>query len=605
MNTPSESKPGRTLPPPSSLVGSTLADRYRVDKLVGEGGMGTVYLAEHVLMRKRVAIKVLHPEMTRLPEVVARFEREAMAAANIEHPNVAAATDFGKLPSGAFFLVLEYVEGTSLRQAIAEGPMEAARAVHIAEQVASALGRAHQLNIVHRDLKPDNVMLVTRDDDTDFVKVLDFGIAKVPVGEMDPGVKHSTLTQSGMVYGTPEYMSPEQALGQTDVDGRADLYALGVILFEMLTGARPFNHESKVKLLGMHLTAEVPSMKERGADVPPALDAVVHRLMSKDAKDRFDNAKDVLEALGSAMRQPAHEEPVSPPPSGMSIPTPLKTLAVAARRRVTPKLLALGAAALGGLVLLVVGLVVVGSVLRGRGSAGTQASGSAAVGTLEVPPPTGPAGYDDELRAARALAQSDPAAGATALEKLAAAMPARPEAYAELFALYTLQGNEKDALRAAVGWTSADPEARGDARLLAAAKAGATSRDAQDDAFTLLESKLGAKGVEVLYDLAYDRGVPAPVAARAQRALAKSETRDAADPATQVAIDLRNARGCEQKKAVLAHAEESGDARALSLLTPLTATRGCGFANARDCHPCLRDGSLTRAIAAIRARTGK
>ena len=128
------------MPPPSSLVGSTLSERYRIDKLLGEGGMGTVYLAEHTLMHKRVAIKVLHPEMTRLPEVVSRFEREAMAAAHIEHPNVAAATDFGKLPDGAFFLVLEYVEGTSLREVIAEGPMETPRARAHRRQIASALG---------------------------------------------------------------------------------------------------------------------------------------------------------------------------------------------------------------------------------------------------------------------------------------------------------------------------------------------------------------------------------------------------------------------------------------------------------------------------------
>ena len=602
MNTPTESKkPGHTLPPPSSLVGSTLSERYRVDKLVGEGGMGTVYLAEHMLMRKRVAIKVLHPEMTRLPEVVARFEREAMAAAHIEHPNVAAATDFGKLPNGAFFLVLEYVEGTSLRQAIAEGPMETSRAVHIAEQIASALGRAHQLGIVHRDLKPDNVMLVTRDDDADFVKVLDFGIAKVPVGEMDPGVKHSTLTQSGMVYGTPEYMSPEQALGQSDVDGRADLYALGVILFEMLTGSRPFDHESKVKLLGMHLTSEVPSMKERGADVPAALDSVVHRLMSKDAKDRFDNAKDVLEALDFAMSRGARKESL-PPPAGMSIPTPLKTMAMAAQKRMSPRLMGIGAAIAGGFVLLVIVVFVLGGALHGGG---TKAMGSGSGAASSGAPPKGAADYDADLRTARALAQHDPAAGATALEKLASASPDRPEAHADLFALYTGQGNAKDALRAANHWTSADPKAKDDERLLTAAKAGATSRDAQDDAFTLLEGKLGPKGVDVLYDLAYGTGVAAPVATRAQRSLAKKETRDAAGPATQVVIDLRNAHSCDQKHAAMPHAEESGDERALAMLTPMTGTRGCGFANGRDCNPCLRDGSLTKAIAAIKARVGK
>src|SRR5689334_327996 len=266
------------------LVGRVLSERYRIEALLGEGGMGAVYLAEHVLMRKRLAVKVLHAEMTRLPEMVARFEREAMAAAHIEHPNVAAATDFGKLDNGAFFLVLEYIEGSSLRDLIEKGPLATQRALHIAHQIASALARANALGIVHRDLKPENVMLVDRDGDPDFVKVLDFGIAKVPVGELasrgsanDGG---QVLTQLGMVYGTPEYMAPEQALGQ-EVDARADLYALGVILFEMLAGVRPFDAESKVTLLGMKVTSDPPTIASKNAsvEVPERVQAVVRQLL--------------------------------------------------------------------------------------------------------------------------------------------------------------------------------------------------------------------------------------------------------------------------------------------------------------------------------------
>src|SRR5262245_61677646 len=252
----------------ASLVGQVLSERYRIESVLGEGGMGAVYMAQHVLMRKRLAVKVLHPEMTRLPEMVARFEREAMAAAHIEHPNVAAATDFGKLENGAFFLVLEYVEGSSLRDLIEKGPLPPRRALHIAHQIASALARAHALGIVHRDLKPENVMLVARDGDPDFVKVLDFGIAKVPVGELASRGASSdggqVLTQLGMVYGTPEYMAPEQALGQ-EVDARADLYALGAILFEMLAGVRPFDAESKVTLLGMKVTSDPPAIASKNS----------------------------------------------------------------------------------------------------------------------------------------------------------------------------------------------------------------------------------------------------------------------------------------------------------------------------------------------------
>ncbi len=234
--------------------------------------MGAVYQAEHTHMRKRLAVKVLHPEMSRMPEVVARFEREAMAAAHIDHPNVAAATDFGKLDDGSFFLVLEYVEGKSLREVITEGRLELGRAMHVTRQIASALGRAHALGIVHRDLKPENVMLVARDGDPDFVKVLDFGIAKVPIGGLigEPkttGPTGQVLTQLGMVYGTPEYMAPEQALGQP-VDARADLYALGVMTFEMIVGARPLRareqgHAARDARDGAHPEDERPRRRRQ------------------------------------------------------------------------------------------------------------------------------------------------------------------------------------------------------------------------------------------------------------------------------------------------------------------------------------------------------
>lgn len=282
---------------PDERVGTVLGDRYRLDALLGEGGMGRVYQAEHVLMRKRLAVKILHRELTTVPEVVARFEREAMAAANIDHPNVAAATDFGKLPDGAVFLVLEFVSGTNLRDEIAKGPIPVERALHVVRQIAAALGAAHVLDIVHRDLKPENVMLIEKGGDGDFVKVLDFGIAKVPIGESSQG-RGSPITKVGMVFGTPEYMAPEQALGQP-VDGRADLYALGVILYEMIAGVRPFSSKSPVGILGQQLSKPPPSFHERspGLVVPPAVEALVVKLLAKEATERFQTATDVVQAI--------------------------------------------------------------------------------------------------------------------------------------------------------------------------------------------------------------------------------------------------------------------------------------------------------------------
>ncbi len=277
-------------------VGTTLSERYRIDALLGEGGMGKVYAAEHVLMRKKLAVKILHRELTSVPEVVQRFEREAMAAANIDHPNVAAATDFGKLGDGSVFLVLEFIEGENLRDEIAKGVMPVERALHIARQIASALASAHELSIVHRDLKPENVMLVDKGDDRDFVKVLDFGIARVPIGETTDGSK--PITKVGMVFGTPEYMAPEQALGQP-VDGRADTYALGVILFEMISGVRPFSSKSPVGILGQQLSKPPPTLAERspGLVVPPQVEVLLQKLLAKEASDRPDHAKQVVATI--------------------------------------------------------------------------------------------------------------------------------------------------------------------------------------------------------------------------------------------------------------------------------------------------------------------
>ncbi|HEX6272660.1 MAG TPA: protein kinase [Polyangiaceae bacterium] len=285
-----------------ALIGAVVAGRYRVEKLLGAGGMGAVYRAEHVHMKKTVALKVLHKEFIGVNEIVARFEREAIAAARIEHPNVAPARDFGKLDDGSFYLVLEYVDGKSLRELIAEGPLDAQRAVAIAKQIALALVAAHGAGIVHRDLKPDNVMLVPQADGSERVKVLDFGIARVT---LSPEVEKAAtnLTKVGSVMGTVAYMAPEQALGE-EVDERADLYALGVIVHEMLSGRVPFDADSAAQILAKQIT-EAPPPLPPGA--PAALGALVSELLGKTRVERPPSARAVLERLEgfSSPRAPA------------------------------------------------------------------------------------------------------------------------------------------------------------------------------------------------------------------------------------------------------------------------------------------------------------
>ena len=294
--------------PPGLAPGTLLADRYRIQRALGEGGMGAVYLAEHVLMRKDVAVKVLHADLQDAEEVMARFEREAIAAAHIAHPNVAQATDFGRLPDGSCFLVLEYIDGTSLRKEIGKGALDPARAVRIARGILSGVGAAHAKGIVHRDLKPENVMLVPHDGEPDFVKVLDFGIAKVdPTAEVGArSSKGKPLTKAGTIFGTPDYMSPEQALGDP-VDLRADLYAIGVMLFEMLTGERPFKG-GLVTILSQRVVNDAPQLPEALlARLPPRMSEVVARLLARMPAARFSSAGEVLAALdgASAWRMPA------------------------------------------------------------------------------------------------------------------------------------------------------------------------------------------------------------------------------------------------------------------------------------------------------------
>ncbi|WP_437306190.1 protein kinase domain-containing protein [Sorangium sp. So ce388] len=298
----------------ASYLGRVISKRYRIDEVIAMGGMGAVYRGEHVHMHKRVAIKILHPDTERLPELVQRFEREAIAGAHIQHRNVATATDFGEAEDGSFFLVLEYVRGTTLHEIIRRGPMPVARAALIARQLAAALDATHAMNIVHRDLKPRNVMVV--EPQGDLVKLIDFGLAKVSVDQLrrsaaapesvrmglEPESRPVRLTTAGVIFGTIAYLAPESALGMDFVDERADLYALGLIFYEMLAGKHPFLARDPVELFNQQRSAPVPAIAEHspGVAVPPAIEAVVRRLLEKQPRARFETAAELIAALDQA-----------------------------------------------------------------------------------------------------------------------------------------------------------------------------------------------------------------------------------------------------------------------------------------------------------------
>jgi len=296
---------------PDSLVGVTLAGKYRIDARLNEGGMGTVYRGTHVLMDKTVAIKVLRPSLAADEKIVARFSREARAASRISHPNALSVTDFGEDESGHVFLVMEYLSGRTLKEVIRdEGPLPLARVVDITRQVGDALNAAHEQGVVHRDLKSDNIMLV----DTmagDHAKVLDFGIAKI--NEPDGTPVDTGLTAPNLVIGTPQYMSPEQCTQDVEIDARSDIYSLGVILFEMLVGHVPFSGDSPTMVMMKHLQEPVPSILEERTDVPASVARAVTRAMAKVRDNRYQTVAEMIEDLTIAAGMTIHRiGPVTP-----------------------------------------------------------------------------------------------------------------------------------------------------------------------------------------------------------------------------------------------------------------------------------------------------
>ena len=297
---PNDGQTLRSAGPAANLVGQVVADRYHVVKKLGEGGMGQVYLAEHVKMGRRSAIKVMNPSMVHDPDAVARFNREASNASRITHPNVCAIYDFGETPDGLIYLAMEFIEGEPLTDALErDGALPVPRAVNIFLQTADALQAAHDLGIVHRDLKPDNIMLTRKKSGGDVVKVVDFGIAKA-VGGDQQGQK---VTKTGLVVGTPEFMSPEQLSGDT-VDGRSDLYSLALVFYRMLTGKLPFEAATSQEVMIKRLIEEPAKLLQTRPDLtfPAGLQAVIDTALARSPVDRYQTvakfAADVASVAG-------------------------------------------------------------------------------------------------------------------------------------------------------------------------------------------------------------------------------------------------------------------------------------------------------------------
>jgi eukaryotic-like serine/threonine-protein kinase len=613
------------------LVGRVISKRYRILELIAAGGMGAVFRGEHVHMRHRVAIKVLLPRTEGLPDLVARFEREAIAGAHVRHPNVAAATDFGRDENDNYFLVTEYARGETLADVMDEGPLAVERAVHIARELAAALVAVHEKGIVHRDIKPLNVVLSEEDGS---VKLIDFGFAKVDVDRLSVDLTTKPAdparTAVGIVLGTVPYMAPEIAKGMDALDARADLYALGIMLYEMLAGKHPFAAKTQAELFAAHLSELPPPIAVRapGVVVPPAVEAVVMALLAKKPDERFQSASAVINALDAALAEPpppslptprrappsdptAMAKPEAPTrdatvkqrepttaeatadsdeaPKATGKPKPAPTaatkrspFAVLARWRPPFDVRRVALYAGPPLVLLLLAVVVILSATddapppasepsrRDRASPEREGDGEPST-TAEAPKPPGPGAAEArrELLAARSIKSW--VKGAEALTTLA---QEEPRAF------------EEDEIREAAAAVAVGMATGGD--------------DLAEPVFAVLTGDMGEPGLGVLWEIVRTKG-----GTRAQqRAIALMRNPEIAErtpPPLRIAFDLRMTP-CDAKEPLFAEAAEIGDHRALQELQILA------HAKCKSPHHgcCFRENAAIRdAIAALEKKIGK
>lgn len=595
--------------------GELIAGRYRLIERIGEGAMGAVYLARHEGLQRQVAVKFLQEELTGNREIAARFAREAVAAARLQHPNVISVYDSGADELGRCYLVMEYVGAESLRTVMErEGAIPRERALPLLRQIAAALDHAHSLGIVHRDIKPENV-LVLQSDGVETVKVIDFGIAKVflPEGPSSPG-----LTRSGIVLGTPEYMAPEQAAG-AEVDQRADIYALGVIAYEMLVGRRPFDSDDVMALLMAHLNASPPPPSKARPELGfgPEVDEALARALAKSPAARPQRATELVEQLDAALHAPVVvKTPTVPVPpdeaeattaeatkagTGASSQAPGARYGLSRRGRIL-----LGAAALA----LAAGAL--SMALRGDSDGeGERPSVTSLAGSSA--PSQGGAGHaeDDDLDdRIDALRGGPEYTVATARQRQSAARSFEalraqsPNDAALSFVLGSIYARDRsthaqavasygEALRLAPGLGAREALVDDVVRIFAASSAHSTA------AAELLRGPLSARALAPLVEVLLRGGSGR---SRVAALLGEAPFSGRLDPTQRGLIALAEARSCEAKRPVVEALGREGDARALAPLRRIPIGSGCGFLGLGTCNPCL-GSALPAAIRAIEARS--
>jgi len=571
------------------LVDTIMGERYRILARIGEGGMGTVFRVEHTLMKKVLALKLLRPEFSSVPDAARRFEREAQSASRLNHPNIISVTDFGHGAGGELFLVMEFVAGETLSEVIErEGCLEIGRACHIACQILLALEHAHNEGVIHRDLKPANVMLVKDSDPRkpETVKILDFGIAKMSQsqGSDEP------LTRGMMIFGTPGYMSPEQAAGQ-EADGRADLYSCGIILYEMLVGRKPFEDPDLVKLLGMQITAAAPRFAEVVPDarIPPALETVVMRVLEKERDKRYASATELREAIEHASTDAAElgaRFAASSVRMGFTLGAKLwakRPVVVSVGQRVWSRICAVKAKiderahpvlkllpekprryAVPGVVVIL--LLVLLFARGGRKGASPK---------LEPPKPKpvaaemkSPIKHIEETMAKGLLTE----ARVLIMQQISA----HPKDGRVRYLLGNLEFADKNPSAGLQAYEEAlrlDPGLRADAALLVNIRSEINDRKLGLAALEMMSKQVGKPASDILADLASDDRRP-EFRQAAREACESLDCTKKVDLVNSYALDLSLGHSCEEKRAAVVKLGETGDARAIEHLKRARYGRG-------------------------------
>jgi len=492
---------------PDRDLGMVLEGRYRVDSLLGRGAWGRVYRASHLGIGRPVAIKFLDPQVTADDDARRRFEREAQATGRLRHPNCVSVTDFGATADGGRYLVMELADGVNLADLLAnESRLPLPRAVHIMRHILRGLAHAHGHGLVHRDLKPPNIILVNEGGDRDFAKILDFGLARMVGGD-------DRVTRTGTVAGTPRYMAPEQVLDR-GFDGRVDLYAASVILFEMLAGRTPFEHDDMATLLRMHVAAPAPRVADVAPDVvvPPALDDLIRRGLAKRPDERPASAEHYLAELDRACapvdgtielttRDPAIVPATNPPVASATpaVPPAMKPATVPRRHHgLTPRQIAIGGSVAA---ILVIGIV---AAIAGGGSRPRPAPAASTVPQepLELEPESAPS-EDPAIVEALRLAQAGRGAeAALRLRDLRRRRPEDPRIPYALGRIYQKLGWSKQTIDAYREAIRLDAALRDDPQLIRDLVGLLESRSSWQVAARVLEQEIGEAAIPALTDAA-------------------------------------------------------------------------------------------------------